>query len=348
MDVCDILLTEAGGPVGCRVFRSLSRLGLRVAVCDSTDSGRRALPPAPVRRRTCPPACERNYVRELRKIVAETGVRALLPVFYPDLIARNRAAFPGLLIPLDDAEKLALLDDKVRCSAWADSLGVLQPQRYRLPEEDLPGVPSVEQAHFPLVFKRASGHGGDSVYFPKSMAPLLHLAGNSAPGSYLITEEIAGEDVSVDALRWGDRFYAGAYRVLLPKAKGVSVLRESMVAPALVSVVRKMLDSIDFQGVCGMDFRLGADGRFYFLECNPRFSGGLASQVASGFDVPALLWKAACGEVLPADIAFKAGRRTLSLGGAWDYVKRRHKQGKLSAGDITALLFSFPRLVDEW
>ena len=74
------------------------------------------------------------------------------------------------------------------------------------------------------------------------------------------------------------------------KAKGISILRESIEGSDLIAVARKLLDAVDYQGVCGLDFRREAGtGKAYFLECNPRFSGGLCSQIASGFDLPALL-----------------------------------------------------------
>lgn len=55
-----------------------------------------------------------------------------------------------------------------------------------------------------------------------------------------------------------------------------------------------MLDSVDFHGVCGLDFRYDpANGKIAFIEVNARFTGGLATPVAAGFNIPWALYKLA-------------------------------------------------------
>ena len=51
-------------------------------------------------------------------------------------------------------------------------------------------------------------------------------------------------------------------------------------------------------GVVNMEF-IGRDGEYYFLEVNPRFSGGVGFSIAAGMDFAAM--EIACheGECLP-------------------------------------------------
>lgn len=310
----DVLVTGSGSStVGRQVARSLSRRGIRVCF---TDNFRKLN--------------EHDYVRQIKEVAAAEGVRMIVPIFDPQLLSRHRQEFPDMVIPVDDAVKIDRLDDKLSACSLASELGILQPRIYG-------DVESVD--HYPVVFKRVDGHGGDSVYFPKLRKSLENLVRSSRPGSYLITEEIDGCDVSVDAIRWDGFFFAGAYKVILPKAKGISVLRESIDAPELVEAARRMLDAVDYRGVCGFDFRVAEDGRAYFLECNPRFSGGLRSQTASGFDMPWLLWRAANG--LPLEVPrFRPGVRTQYIGGTVDYLRRRRRQGRLRLADVLQCLFS--------
>ncbi len=56
-----------------------------------------------------------------------------------------------------------------------------------------------------------------------------------------------------------------------------------------------MVETIDYEGVCGMDFRRDSQGNWYFLECNPRFTGGIDTQIAAGFDIPYGYWRLASG-----------------------------------------------------
>lgn len=279
MNRFDLILTDAANSVGRQVKSSLERLGLKIAICDPFGGGADF--------KTFHSQDTENFVGQISDIVAATGASALIPIFHPEVLSSHRNRFPGVLMPVEDASKLVLLDDKVQACNLAGALGILQPRRYGSVEE-------VE--NYPVVFKRSCGHGGDSVYFPKARGPLENLVSNSRPGKYLIEDCLEGEDVSVTALRWhtteGVVFIAGSYRTLLPKAKAASIVRESIEAPELVASLRKMLDHIDFNGVCGADFIVNADGAF-FLECNPRFCGGIDTMLASGLDFPAILWNLA-------------------------------------------------------
>ena len=336
----DVILTEAGGSVGYQIARSLHAMGLRVAICDTSDTGVTFRSRYIAGSFVCLPARdEKNFVRQVGEAVARSGAKMVIPVFHPEILSRHRSMLPeGTVLPVDSAEKLLLLDDKVSFCNLADSLGILQPRRYA-------SVDEVER--YPVVFKRSAGQGGDSVYFPKTRESLLNLAVNSKAGSYLITDEIDGTDVSVDALRWDGSFCAGAYEVIMPKAKGVSILRCSIDAPELVATARRILDGIDFRGVCGFDFRVDPEGRAWLLEANPRFSGGVASQTASGLDLPRRLYRKAMGLPDEPQKSFRAGVRTNSAGGTVDYFRRPHARANMTLPDALRCIFPFSRRTDD-
>lgn len=282
----DVILINPCGRTGEIVSARLSRHGLRVLTLTGPSARKN----------------EDLYIRTLKKAVEETGAEMIVPVFFPEVLAAHKEEFPGVLIPLDTADNIMLLDDKLSACRLVSGLGIRQPRIYG-------DISEVED--FPVVFKRPSGQGGDSVYFPKTRRALENLSRTSA--EYLVEDFVEGENVSVDAVRWsGGFFHAAAYRVLLPHGKGVSTLRESMDAPELVESVKTILDAVDYKGVCGVDFiRESGSGEYFFLECNPRFSGGIESAIASGFDIPWVYWCLAHGESVPRDcLEFKSGIRT--------------------------------------
>ena len=269
---------EAEGKVGDAVHRSLKRKGIRVLLSPvkADDSG-------------------------FLSLLEESGAGVVLPVFHPETLASRLDSLPpGVVAPIDSREKIELLDNKISAIALASELGLPLMELYSSPEQ-------IE--HYPVVFKRSKGLGGSGVYFPKDRTALEHLMATSGRSGALVMEYVDGWDCSVDALRWDNFFYGAVYRTILPRRKGSSTLRKSIVAPELVAMTRRILDHIDFHGVCGVDFRIGRDGRAYFLECNPRFSGGLATQIQSGFDQPFLWWKLATGQSLDSEsIRFRAGK----------------------------------------
>lgn len=227
---------------------------------------------------------EFGYTRKLWHVLQEVTPRMILPVGDCLALARYRHKLPaGTAVPLDSEEKIRLLGSKVRASALAAELGIPQPHIYQ-------SVDEVTERQ--VIFKRDVSFGGQGVHLPRNIQSLLNLIAHQPAGEpYLIEDYIEGYDCSIDVFRWDGIFESGCYRTVRQQGKGPSQLRERIVFPELEEYARRILDSLDFHGVCGMDFRVDSDGKAWFLECNPRFTGGLATQIENGLDLPWLCWK---------------------------------------------------------
>jgi len=229
---------------------------------------------------------EPGYRRKLLKSIREHRPDTVLPVGCAIALARFKECPPAELtdipmIPVAPSATLELLDSKVRCSQLAASLGIPQPKIFPNPE-DAPEASTV--------FKLDKSFGGSGVYRPKNMRALKNLMSHFDGKSFLIEEYIPGDDISVDCVRGGDFFNAQCYRsVQKHQGQGPSVVREIIQCPEAEEYTHTILDSVDYFGVCGLDFRRDREGRIFFLECNPRFCGGISTQIDSGFDIPLLL-----------------------------------------------------------
>lgn len=290
--LCDILVPENGGKIGDAVFDSLVRHGLN---CQRLDDSK-VTGDGP------------GYIRHLKRVVEQVRPRMILPLFKAELIARFRDEFPTeIIIPISSEELIRSLDSKCFTSGLCTELGIEQPRLYR--DDEIDSI-----TRYPLVFKRDAGLGGCGVYFPKTYKALSNLVKASGAKGHLVMDYIDGYDICVDAVRWNGYFHAECYRVILPKMKGISFLRRSVCAPELVEKMKMILEKTDYQGICGADFRIDSrTGKAYFLECNPRFSGGLKSQIAAGFDIPYIMWQLCTGQE-PDRVNFRKG----SFSGEWD------------------------------
>lgn len=283
----DILIADgATTRIGKAVADALRRRGLR---CEAIDD-------SPVARD------DPGYLRLLEATLQETQPKVLMPIFRGELIAGHGSMVPPTtVLTCGDASAMHLLDGKVSASALCAELGIPQPRLYT--DSEAEGI-----ASWPVVFKRSTGLGGDSVYFPKDGKALANLIRSCAGKPHLVMDYVDGYDVSVDAIRWDGYFQAAAYRTMVPKRKGTSLVRIGVDAPELISHARTILDATGYRGVCGIDFRVdGKTGKAYFLECNPRFSGGLKSSLTAGFDIPGILWQLSQGET-PAQVRIRTGR----------------------------------------
>lgn len=298
----DILIADgASTRIGKAVLKSLRKRGL---ICEAIDD-REVLKD------------DFGYLRLLKATLKDVRPKVLMPIFKSELIAMSMvpgskagsdkalmAMLEGLEIPISSAVTIKTLDDKVSASELCSRLGIPQPRLYSDEEasglcDENPGRVS-GTTEKPVVLKLSTGLGGGSVYFPKNgtaLSNMLNSAGfRNRP--HLIMDFIDGYDVSVDAIRWNDWFQAVEYRTMVPKQKGTSLVRIGADMPEIEAYAKAILDAVDYRGVCGIDFRIDRkSGKAYFLECNPRFSGGLKSDLAAGFDAPYILWQLSNGKV---------------------------------------------------
>ena len=228
---------------------------------------------------------EPGYRRELMKLIGRFSPAAVFPIGHPLALSRFKPLLPeSMVAAVESEEKIKTLDRKVPFSCLMSEMGIRQPFIYS----------SVEEAQGKdVIFKRDISFGGHGVHRPKNMESLRNLIAHQPQGEpYLIEEYIDGEDYSVDVVRFDGFFRAGVYRtVAAVGGNGPSTIRESIDFPELEDIARTISDRVDWHGACGFDFKVDTAGIPYILECNPRFTGGIGTQISAGFDIPQLVWE---------------------------------------------------------
>ncbi|MBQ0073373.1 MAG: ATP-grasp domain-containing protein [Prevotella sp.] len=294
---CDIILTYCWNRVGYTILRTLSEKGLKVWAADTSKKNICSMSKFCTGSFTYPdPFTEEDaFIRVLKEKVAELKPRVLMPTHDESVvIMRHRDEFPKeLIIPYESEEKLLNLANKAWATKKAEEAGCPIPKVYKTVDE-------VES--YPVVFKTVIGNSAKGVYFPKSKEELLALMleqhGNvfSDNSEMLLQEWIGGTDYSVDCVRWDGFWKSSVYHALVTKTDGggTTTQREIVAAPELEKYAKLLLDAVDFHGVCGLDFRYDSEtGKAAFIEVNARFTGGLATPVAAGFNIPWTVYKLA-------------------------------------------------------
>ena len=294
---CDIILTYCWNRVGYTILRTLSEKGLKVWVADTSKKNICSMSKFCTGSFTYPDPFteEEAFISVLKEKVAELKPRVLMPTHDESVvIMRHREEFPKeLVIPYESEEMLLNLANKAWATKMAKEAGCPIPKVYQSVEE-------VES--YPVVFKTVIGNSAKGVYFPKSKDELLALMqeshGNvfSKDSEMLLQEWIGGTDYSVDCVRWDGFWKSSVYHALVTKTDGggTTTQREIVAAPELEKYAKLLLDAVDFHGVCGLDFRYDSEtGKSAFIEVNARFTGGLATPVAAGFNIPWAVYKLA-------------------------------------------------------
>lgn len=197
-----------------------------------------------------------------------------------------------------------MLADKAKSTEIARKAGVSIPEVYSSADD---------VKRFPVVFKTVIGNSAKGVYFPKNREELLKLMDEHKEEETLLQEWIGGTDYSVDCVRWDGFCKMSVYHALVTKTDGggTTTQREIVDMPQLEAEAKKLMDAVDFRGVCGLDFRYDPEvNRIAYIETNARFTGGLATPVAAGFDIPWIVYRLATTGRYDEPINVRVGTRT--------------------------------------
>lgn len=305
---CDVILTYCWNRVGYTILKSLHQKGLKVWAADTSKRNICSMSKFCTGSFTYPnPFTEEDaFIQVLKDKVAELRPRVLMPTHDESVvIMRHRDEFPAdLIIPYEGEEKLLLLANKAKSTEIARKVGVPVPEVYKSIDE----VKS-----YPVVFKTVIGNSAKGVFFPKDREELVKLMDKHKDEETLLEEWIGGTDYSVDCVRWDGFCKTSVYHALVTKTDGggTTTQREIVNMPQLEAAAQKLIDAVDFHGVCGLDFRYDAEkNKIAYIETNARFTGGLATPVAAGFDIPWIVYKLATEGKYTEPINVRIGTRT--------------------------------------
>lgn len=305
---CDVILTYCWNRVGYTILKSLHQKGLKVWAADTSKRNICSMSKFCTGSFTYPdPFTEEDaFIQVLKDKVAELRPRVLMPTHDESVvIMRHRDEFPvDLIIPYEGEEKLLLLANKAKSTEIARKAGVPVPEVYKSIDE----VKS-----YPVVFKTVIGNSAKGVFFPKDREELVKLMDKHKDEETLLEEWIGGTDYSVDCVRWDGFCKTSVYHALVTKTDGggTTTQREIVYMPQLEAAALKLMDAVDFHGVCGLDFRYDAENnKIAYIETNARFTGGLATPVAAGFDIPWIVYKLATEGKYTEPINVRMGTRT--------------------------------------
>ena len=305
---CDVILTYCWNRVGYTILKSLHQKGLKVWAADTSKRNICSMSKFCTGSFTYPdPFTEEDaFIQVLKDNVAELRPRVLMPTHDESVvIMRHRDEFPAdLIIPYEGEEKLLLLANKAKSTELARKAGVPVPEVYKSIDE----VKS-----YPVVFKTVIGNSAKGVFFPKDREELVKLMDEHKNEETLLEEWIGGTDYSVDCVRWDGFCKTSVYHALVTKTDGggTTTQREIVNMPQLEAAALKLMDAVDFHGVCGLDFRYDAENnKIAYIETNARFTGGLATPVAAGFDIPWIVYKLATEGKYTEPINVRIGTKT--------------------------------------
>ncbi len=254
---------------------------------------------------------------------ADTDI-VIMPMYtevYPILCRQDR--FNGLAkVVLPPKEAYELVRNKRELAIHCNKLGIRVPSTVAVGSADefyertrnvgYPAFVKVPTSSGSLGIRKVSCHD-EAV---RAFDDMILRYKITEPGLLPILQEfVGGKDYCSTFL-----FDHGEYRasmtyhnvVEFPKGKGVGVLRETVKADVLEDIGRKLLEQFNWNGVCQVDFRWDGVSEPWLIEVNPRFWGGLAQSIASGWEFPVWMYDLAIKEHIELQQPQKINLRTVN------------------------------------
>lgn len=284
---CDVIVTYCWNRVGYNIIRSLANHGLRVIVGDTSScnicswskySDGHFIYADPITQ-------EETFIEDIKRAINKYNPKVLMPTHDEGLVlAKHIDELPKTVIYcMENYDKQRMLSDKHDATIIAESAGVPIPSL----------IKSLDDTSYPIVIKTRIGNSAKGVFFPKSKEEALGILCQYDEEEILMEEYFSGRDYSVDCVRAGDFFQATTYKSLVTKTDGggTTTQRELVSMPFLEEYAKQILDKVNYCGVCGLDFKVNEKtNKAAFIEVNTRFTGGLATPMAAGFDIPYVVY----------------------------------------------------------
>jgi len=138
---------------------------------------------------------------------------------------------------------------------------------------------------YPIVCKPVNGRSSQGLKILDDSKTLYDFYDRIDPETYLFQPYIPGNIITVDIVRdCSGNCCAVARREWLRTWNGAGTSVQIFRDHVLEKTCKKIADLLNVAGCVNFEFIEADDGKYYFLECNPRFSGGVAFSVLAGYD----------------------------------------------------------------
>ena len=318
------LLIANRGEIACRVMRTAKALGIAtVAVYSDADAAAPHVLMADEAVHIGPPPSRDSYLQAERIIQAakDTGAQAIHPGY--GFLSEN-AGFveavqaAGLTFVGPDVHAIQVMGDKIESKALAKSAGVSCVPGTDGAVSDIDEAMAAAQAiGYPVMVKASAGGGGKGMRVidgPAGMADGMRAAMNEARNAFgddrVFIEKFVVKprhiEIQVLADTHGNAVYLGE-RECSVQRRHQKVIEEAPSSFISDQTRREMGEqavalakAVSYRSAGTVEFIVGADQDFYFLEMNTRLQvEHPVTEEVYGLDLVEMMLRVAAGETLP-------------------------------------------------
>ena len=317
------ILIANRGEIACRIMRTAKRMGIAtVAVYSDADAGTPHVMMADEAVHIGGAASADSYLRGERIIKAakETGAEAIHPGFgflseNAGFVADVEAA--GLVFIGPGTKAIAVMGDKIESKALAKSTGVSTVPGTEGEVDDVEvGLKAAAEIGYPVMVKASAGGGGKGMRviesaddLPDGMRAAMSEAQTAFGDSRVFIEKFVVQprhiEIQLLADQHGNIVYVGErecsiqrrHQKVVEEAPSPFISPETRVAMGEQAV--ELARAVGYRSAGTVEFIVGADQDFYFLEMNTRLQvEHPVTEMVYGLDLVEKMIRIAAGEEL--------------------------------------------------
>ena len=288
------ILIANRGEIACRIMRTAKRMGIAtVAVYSEADAGTPHVTMADEAVHIGGAASADSYLRADRIIEAakQTGAEAIHPGFgflseNADFVSAVEAA--GLVFIGPGPKAIAVMGDKIESKALAESAGVsIVPGTPGAVEDVDTALTAAKKIGYPVMVKASAGGGGKGMRVIESadeladgMRAAMSEAQTAFGDSRVFIEKFVVQprhiEIQLLADQHGNVVYVGERECSIQRRhqKVIEEAPSPFISPetraAMGSQAVDLAKAVDYRSAGTVEFIVGADQDFYFLEMNTR------------------------------------------------------------------------------
>ena len=319
----DKILIANRGEIACRIIRTARKMGIStVAVYSDADAGTPHVTMADEAVHIGGAASADSYLRADRIIEAaqQTGAKAIHPGF--GFLSEN-AAFvtavesAGISFIGPATKAIAVMGDKIESKALAQSTGVsVVPGTPGAVEDVETALKAAAEIGYPVMVKASAGGGGKGMRviegaddLPDGMRAAMNEAQTAFGDSRVFIEKFVVQprhiEIQLLADQHGNVVYVGErecsiqrrHQKVIEEAPSPFISPETRAAMGQQAV--DLARAVDYRSAGTVEFIVGADQDFYFLEMNTRLQvEHPVTEMVYGLDLVEQMIRVAAGEKL--------------------------------------------------
>lgn len=238
-----------------------------------------------------------NFINDISNYILKNGIGVYIPIHEEILVvSKYRNNLPEkLIIPIDSFENIYILYNKSKLCKLSIENNVPIPETIFY-DSSMNISELSKNIFYPNIIKLQESNGAKGVKISKNQDEFiknfneLSNLGNFLEKPSIIQEYVNGKMYAVSLLANKGKIIASFIRRNLREKDyfgGTCTKCESIHNQSILDSAKKILQNLEFTGVCMMEFKVNEEnGKFWLIEANPRYWGTTSHDIDCGVEFP--------------------------------------------------------------